>query len=64
MTTLVSYQPAFDEAVEVIGVSITVLDITDWKRVKRRWQARPAPALAFVSSNPALPNLPVGGSCR
>jgi PAS domain S-box-containing protein len=31
-TLRVSYQPAFDEADEVIGISIAVLDVTDQKR--------------------------------
>jgi PAS domain S-box-containing protein len=31
---LVSYQPAFDEADEVIGISISVMDITEHKRAK------------------------------
>jgi PAS domain S-box-containing protein len=33
-TSLVSYQPAFDEADEVIGISIAVVDITEQKRVQ------------------------------
>jgi PAS domain S-box-containing protein len=32
--SLVSYQPAFDEADEVIGISISVVDITEQKRVQ------------------------------
>jgi PAS domain-containing protein len=35
-TVLCSYRPAFDEAGEVIGVSVTAMDITQWKRVE--WQ--------------------------
>jgi hypothetical protein len=35
-TILFSYQPAFDEARDVIGVSLTAMDITQWKRVE--WQ--------------------------
>jgi PAS domain S-box-containing protein len=34
MTTLVSYQPAFDEAGEVIGVSVACVDITERKRAE------------------------------
>jgi len=34
MTTMASYQPAWDEAGEVIGVSIAVADITDHKRTQ------------------------------
>jgi PAS domain S-box-containing protein len=33
-TTLVSYQPAWDEADEVIGISVSVLDITEQKRTE------------------------------
>jgi PAS domain S-box-containing protein len=29
--TLVSYHPAFDEAGEVIGVSVAIMDITEWR---------------------------------
>jgi PAS domain S-box-containing protein len=32
--TLSSYQPALDEAGEVIGVSVVVMDITEWKRAE------------------------------
>ncbi len=32
--SLVSYQPAFDEASEVIGISISVVDITEQKRAQ------------------------------
>jgi EAL domain-containing protein (putative c-di-GMP-specific phosphodiesterase class I) len=32
-TTLFTYQPAFDEAGEVIGVSLTAMDMTEWSRV-------------------------------
>jgi PAS domain S-box-containing protein len=35
MTTLVSYQPAFDEAGEVIGVSVACVDITERKRAEQ-----------------------------
>jgi len=34
-TNLVSYQPAFDEAGEVIGLSVAVVDITERKRVEQ-----------------------------
>ncbi len=33
-TDLISYQPAFDEAREVIGVSVVVVDITEHKRTE------------------------------
>jgi PAS domain S-box-containing protein len=33
-TILVSYQPAWDEADEVIGISVSVLDITEQKRTE------------------------------
>ena len=32
--TLVSYQPAWDEADEVIGISVSVVDITQHKRTE------------------------------
>ena len=32
-TVVYSYQPAFDEAGDVIGVSVTAMDVTQWKRV-------------------------------
>lgn len=35
-TILFSYQPAFDEEGDVIGVSVTGMDVTQWKRVE--WQ--------------------------
>jgi EAL domain-containing protein (putative c-di-GMP-specific phosphodiesterase class I) len=35
-TILFSFQPAFDEAGDVIGVSVTAMEITQWKRVE--WQ--------------------------
>jgi PAS domain-containing protein len=34
MITMASYQPAWDEAGEVIGISIAVADITEHKRAK------------------------------
>jgi PAS domain S-box-containing protein len=33
-TKLLSYQPAFDEAGEVIGISLSVIDITERKRIE------------------------------
>jgi PAS domain S-box-containing protein len=38
ITTLVSYQPAWDEAEEVVGVSVAVTDITDIKRAQEALQ--------------------------
>jgi PAS domain S-box-containing protein len=35
MAILVSYQPAFDEAGEIIGVSVACVDITERKRAER-----------------------------
>ncbi|MFZ0690513.1 MAG: EAL domain-containing protein [Acidobacteriaceae bacterium] len=35
MTILISYQPAFDEAGEVIGVSVACVDISERKRAER-----------------------------
>ncbi|AFL88210.1 PAS domain S-box [Terriglobus roseus DSM 18391] len=52
---LASYQPAWDEADEVIGVSISVLDITEHKR-KRRSAARKTDPEAFLYEvNPEVP---------
>ncbi len=38
--TLVSYQPAFDEAGEVIGISVSVLEITELKQAREELQRR------------------------
>ena len=38
MTIVASYQPAWDEGGEVIGVSVAVMDITDQKRAQEAFQ--------------------------
>lgn len=52
---LASYQPAWDEADEVIGVSISVLDVTEAKVAERALQAKSEPPASTLQTNPELP---------
>ena len=51
-TRLTSYQPAFDEAGEVIGVSISVVDITERKRIENALQASELHYRSMVELSP------------
>lgn len=54
-TVLVSYQPAFDEAGEVIGVSVGMVDITDRKRAEDALRKSAAHYRNMVELNPNIP---------
>ena len=54
-TNLVSYQPALDEAGEVIGVSVMVLDITERKRTEKALLESEAHLRNLVELNPEIP---------
>jgi PAS domain S-box-containing protein len=69
MVTMASYQPAWDEAGEVIGVSIAVADITDHKRAQeairegedsQRFISDLNPHVQWVMDNEGNNKLPVG----
>jgi diguanylate cyclase (GGDEF)-like protein/PAS domain S-box-containing protein len=53
-TRLVSYQPARDEAGEVIGVSIAIVDITDQKRASEALRESEEHYRSMVSLNPQI----------
>ena len=52
---LVSYQPAFDEADDVIGISISVMDITDQKQAREELQEREFQHRQLVELNQQIP---------
>jgi len=54
-TTLLSYQPAFDEAKEVIGVSVSVVDITGRKRTEEALRESEEHLRNIVEHNPEIP---------
>jgi PAS domain S-box-containing protein len=54
-TTLLSYQPAFDEAKEVIGVSVSVVDITGRKRAEEALRESEEHLRNMVEHNPDIP---------
>jgi PAS domain S-box-containing protein len=53
-TRLISYQPALDEAGEVLGVSIAVTDITERKRIEKALQESEAHYRNMVELNPQV----------
>lgn len=55
MTALVSYQPAFDEAEEVIGVSLAAIDITGRKRTEEALRESEEHLRNMVELNPQIP---------
>ncbi|MDR3777414.1 MAG: EAL domain-containing protein [Terracidiphilus sp.] len=54
-TNLVSYQPALDEAGEVIGISVMVVDITDRKRTEEALRASEDHLRLMVEMIPEIP---------
>lgn len=48
-TILVSYQPAFDESGEVIGVSLSLLDVSEWQRVEWHRDAQTGSCSCFAA---------------
>ncbi|MDQ2834790.1 MAG: EAL domain-containing protein [Acidobacteriota bacterium] len=54
-TYLVSYQPAYDEADEVIGISISIVDITERKRVEEALAESEDHYRNTVELNPQIP---------
>jgi PAS domain S-box-containing protein len=54
-TNLVSYQPALDEAGEVIGVSVMIVDITDRKRAEQTLHESEEHLRNLVELNPEVP---------
>jgi PAS domain S-box-containing protein len=54
-TNMVSYQPALDEAGEVIGVSVMVADITDRKRTEDALRESEGHLRYMVELNPEIP---------
>jgi PAS domain S-box-containing protein len=55
LTTLISYQPAFDEAGEQIGLSVSVVDITACKRSEEALRESEEHYRHFVELNPQVP---------
>jgi len=51
-TILLSYQPAFDEAGEVLGVSVAMMDITERKRVEQALRENEEHSRRMVELNP------------
>jgi len=54
-TNLVSYQPAFDEAGEVIGIAVAVVDITERKRSEEALRESEEHLKCLVELNPEIP---------
>jgi len=55
MTSLVSYQPALDEAGEVIGISVAVVDITQRKKAENALRESEEHLRYMVELNPEIP---------
>ena len=53
-TRLVSYHPVSDEAGEILGVSVAVTDITDWKRAEQALKISEAHYRSMVELNPQV----------
>ena len=54
-TNVVSYQPALDEAGEVIGISVVVMDITERKRMEDALRENEEHLRYMVELNPEIP---------
>jgi PAS domain S-box-containing protein len=54
-TTLLSYQPVFDEAKEVIGVSLAAINITERKRTEEALRESEEHLRCMVELNPEVP---------
>jgi PAS domain S-box-containing protein len=54
-TNLVSYQPALDEAGEVIGISVVAVDITERKRTEEALRENEEHLRYMVELNPEIP---------
>ncbi len=54
-TDLVSYQPAFDEAGEVVGIAVAVVDISERKKAEEALRASEEHLRNLVELNPEIP---------
>jgi PAS domain S-box-containing protein len=54
-SSLISYQPAFDEAGEVVGISVAVVDITDRKRAEEALRERETQYRDIIELSPQVP---------
>jgi len=54
-TNLVSYQPAFDEAGEVIGIAVAVVDISERKKAEQALRESEEHLKNLVELNPEIP---------
>jgi PAS domain S-box-containing protein len=55
LITLLTYQPALDEAGEVIGISVAVADITSFRRVEEALRSSEQNYQTMVDLNPNVP---------
>jgi PAS domain S-box-containing protein len=55
LTVLSSYQPAFDEAHEVIGVSVAIMDVTQHKRTEEALRETEEDRRRMVELSPQIP---------
>ncbi len=53
--TLITYQPAFDEAGEVIGISVAVADVTASRQTAEAFRSREEHYRTMVDLNPSVP---------